>query len=144
MSPLTRLFRQAPSRAQSPSRSGDSHSRRPPATIHAGNATPSSLNAPNGQRADVQRTSTKPFSGFGNQLGAPLPGSSASHPAPTPTVSSRRSRSRVGRGGFPLSFPFLLSIAGSLRPPHALVLARLTVPLRIHSRTRNSRNALCF
>ncbi|KAF8160097.1 hypothetical protein K438DRAFT_1860175, partial [Mycena galopus ATCC 62051] len=92
------------------------------------NATPSSLNAPNGQRADVQvkqSTSTKPFSGFGNRLRAPLPGSSASHPAlrarqPTTTVSSCRSGLRMGRGAFPLSFPLLHSIAGSLRPPHSL------------------------
>ncbi|KAF8160123.1 hypothetical protein K438DRAFT_1985926 [Mycena galopus ATCC 62051] len=94
------------------------------------NAPPSSLNAPKGQHADVQvtqRTSTKSFSGFGNRLGAPLPGSSASHPAPTPTVSSCRSGLRAGQGAFPLSFPFLHFIAHSLRPSHSLVLNRLTI-----------------
>ncbi|KAF8160119.1 hypothetical protein K438DRAFT_1985924 [Mycena galopus ATCC 62051] len=109
----------------------DSHSRTRLATIHTGHATPSSLNAPNGQRAGVQvtqRTSTKPRSGFRNRLGALLPRSSASHPAvTTTTVSACRSGLRVGRGAFPLSFPFLHFIAGSPHPPHSLVLTRLTI-----------------
>ncbi|KAJ7628161.1 SEP-domain-containing protein [Mycena polygramma] len=76
------------------------------AAIHSGHAPPSILNVRPGQRVDVQVTKRtdddwvppkpKPFSGAGNRLGAPVPGSST---APASSSTSGGGASGVGSAG---------------------------------------------